>query len=319
MISIIIPVYNVAPYLVESLNSVIQQTYQNLEIIIIDDGSTDGSETICDNYSSIDCRIQVIHQDNQGLSAARNRGLDSSTGDLISFLDSDDVFYPEMLQTMVEEMNRCGADIVVCDYDWEKHQIEQREGEYNTVQIMQELINGRIETAVWNKVYKAELWDGIRFPEGHVFEGTRTTYRLLERAKTVRVINKRLMRHRTRSGSIIQTKSLENIVDSLIALHEFEEFVGTHIQEFFFEEDYKKLKERNIRNKMTQWTVLNTMDPIIAESLRKSIIDSVDDNMVLDMKTSVAYKILEYCPDVLRICLPIYSKWNTIKRRLKSG
>ncbi len=116
LVSIIIPVYNVAPYLVEALESAIHQTYKNLEIIIIDDGSTDGSETICDEYARKDHRVRVIHQDNKGLSAARNIGLGIMTGDAVAFLDSDDALEFDYVEKLVEAMNREDADIVICRF-----------------------------------------------------------------------------------------------------------------------------------------------------------------------------------------------------------
>lgn len=96
----------VSPYLPEALDSVIHQTYKNLEIIIIDDGSTDGSGRICDEYAGKDCRIRLIHQENKGLSAARNAGLNIMTGDVIAFLDSDDAYHPEYIEIMLAAMNR---------------------------------------------------------------------------------------------------------------------------------------------------------------------------------------------------------------------
>lgn len=104
LVSVIVPVYNVKPYLNEALDSVINQTYRNQEIILIDDGSTDGSGEICDEYATRDNRIKVIHQTNQGLSAARNAGLDIMHGSVISFLDSDDAFHPQMIEIMLHEM-----------------------------------------------------------------------------------------------------------------------------------------------------------------------------------------------------------------------
>ena len=95
-ISIIVPVYNVAGYLKESIESIIKQTYKKLEIILVDDGSTDQSGTICDQYARIDDRIVVIHQKNQGISASRNAALELATGDYIGFVDSDDVIHPQM-------------------------------------------------------------------------------------------------------------------------------------------------------------------------------------------------------------------------------
>lgn len=104
LVSIIIPVYNVQKFLREALDSVIQQTYKKLEIIIIDDGSTDGSSEICDEYARNDRRLIVVHQKNRGLSAARNKGLDIMTGDVISFLDSDDVYHVHFIETMLNTM-----------------------------------------------------------------------------------------------------------------------------------------------------------------------------------------------------------------------
>ncbi len=117
LVSIIIPVYNVAPFLRESLDSAINQTYKNLEIILVDDGSTDESGIICDEYAKLDTRIKVIHQKNQGLSAARNTGLDIMKGSIVSFLDSDDAFYPDTIKTMVETMQNQNSDIVSCNYE----------------------------------------------------------------------------------------------------------------------------------------------------------------------------------------------------------
>ena len=122
LVSVIIPVYNVRPYLNEALDSVLDQSYENLEIIIIDDGSTDGSSELCDEYGKKDARICVIHQDNRGLSAARNAGLDHMTGDLVAFLDSDDAYDPEYILTMLSAMYPQNAafsepvDVVVCKY-----------------------------------------------------------------------------------------------------------------------------------------------------------------------------------------------------------
>lgn len=114
LVSVIVPVFNVKPYLNEALDSVINQTYKNLEIILVDDGSTDGSGEICDEYSAHDKRFVVIHQENKGLSCARNTGLDLMKGELVAFIDSDDAYCPEFIRTMVDAMNHEKADVVMC-------------------------------------------------------------------------------------------------------------------------------------------------------------------------------------------------------------
>ena len=116
LVSVIIPVYNVLPYIREALDSVLHQTWQRLEIFIVDDGSDDGSEAVCDEYRRDD-RVIVIHQENRGLSGARNTGLDRMTGEYVAFLDSDDAFHPEMIQRMLEAVRRTGAELAVCGYE----------------------------------------------------------------------------------------------------------------------------------------------------------------------------------------------------------
>ena len=125
MISVIIPVYNVAPYLREALDSVINQTYKDLEILIIDDGSTDGSSEICDDYTSYP-RVIVQHQPNLGLSTARNTGLDMITGDYVAFLDSDDAYHPDCIRSMAVAMD--DADLVISKYtlNYTKGKLEQK-------------------------------------------------------------------------------------------------------------------------------------------------------------------------------------------------
>ncbi len=114
LVSVIVPVFNVAPYLAEALDSVINQTYRNLEIIVVDDGSTDDSGKICDEYAAKDNRIQIVHIKHQGVSVARNTGLDLMKGELVAFLDPDDAYKPEFIDTMVNTMYREKADIVLC-------------------------------------------------------------------------------------------------------------------------------------------------------------------------------------------------------------
>jgi glycosyltransferase involved in cell wall biosynthesis len=113
MISVIVPVYNVKPYLRKCLDSIINQTYRDLEILIIDDGSTDGSGDICDEYRKDD-RIKVFHTENRGLSAARNLGLDNTTGNWIGFIDSDDWIEPDMYEVLLRKAEETRADIIEC-------------------------------------------------------------------------------------------------------------------------------------------------------------------------------------------------------------
>lgn len=177
-ISVIIPVYNVELYIRKCLDSVIFQTYRNLEIIIIDDGSKDNSRTICNEYAEKDSRIFVIHQDNAGLAAARNAGLDRASGEWIAFLDSDDWIEPEMYETLFHLALANNADIASC-----KTRIVTLEGNIkalsddNSITILEpeEMIAGlltqqKVRFEVWNKLWRRSLIGDIRFKVGQVSE-----------------------------------------------------------------------------------------------------------------------------------------------------
>ena len=176
MISVIIPVYNVKAYLAEAVESVIHQTYQNLEIILVDDGSTDGSGEICDEYAKKDNRIKVIHQQNKGLSASRNAGLDTCQGEIISFLDSDDAFCKDMLEKMHDAMEKTGADIVECKVITGKklqhgsaHKVFESQKRFSeesgkvkafgTREALLKKLTGESANFVWNKIYKRFIWE----------------------------------------------------------------------------------------------------------------------------------------------------------------
>lgn len=182
MISVIVPVYNVEPYLRKCLDSIVNQTYRDLEILVIDDGSTDGSGKICDEYAEYDERIRVFHTVNRGLSAARNLGLDNVTGDWIGFVDSDDWIDPDMYELLLKRALETGADVVECGYFKEYsnmtiktiHTKAKRTGKA----AVQALLNGEQSTDVWSKLWNKTCFESIRYTEGRVFEDVAITYRL---------------------------------------------------------------------------------------------------------------------------------------------
>jgi len=252
MISAIIPVYNVKPYLAEAIESVTNQTFKDLEIILVDDGSTDGSGDMCDEYARNDSRIKVIHQKNRGLSAARNAGLDICKGDCVVFLDSDDAYLPEMVSKSSEMMAKHGADVVECNIclhrNAEKHNIigisSTKEGLYpkNEALVMQ--LDGRISTKVWNKLYKRELWNTIRFPEGQNYEDIDIILPLLAQAESVYVISEPLILHRTRPDSITGTQTLKNISDKSLSHKHYVQYIKEHIPEYFTQEELDGIYQR---------------------------------------------------------------------------
>ena len=179
LISVIVPIYGVEKYLEQCLDSILNQTYRQLEIILVDDGSPDRCGEICDRYASQDSRIQVIHQTNQGLSAARNAGMDIATGEYISFIDSDDYidshFYEKMEQGFQDYPE---APIITClAYQNEEgyitpytHKNTNQPEFHSTLTFCEDCILGKMSVVVWNKLFRSELLKSIRFRVGHNFE-----------------------------------------------------------------------------------------------------------------------------------------------------
>ncbi len=197
-ISIIIPVYNVKKYLSKCIDSVINQSYENLQIILVDDGSTDGSEQICDDYKKKDKRVEVIHQTNRGLSAARNVGLDMATGNWVAFLDSDDWIDADMYETLLSVALEKKAEIVSClSEDFIEEQLitaSERKNfevvEFGYNEIIRELVTQKaIKFEVWNKLWKRTLIGDTRFVEGQISEDIYFDRLLFNKAQKIYHIN----------------------------------------------------------------------------------------------------------------------------------
>jgi len=213
LISIIVPVYNVQEYVRKCVLSICRQTYQNLEIIVIDDGSTDDSGRICDMLAKQDNRIKVVHQSNGGLSAARNMGLSIVTGDFIGFVDSDDWIDESMYELLYGLMIENDADISICShYIVKQGKIKSRymSGKkfvFTREEAMQALMKDRlIRNYVWNKLYKRHLFDQLRFPVGRLFEDLAISYQIFHQAKRVVVQEYPEYYYLVRDGSLTQSK-----------------------------------------------------------------------------------------------------------------
>lgn len=213
-ISIIIPVYNVEDYVQKCLESVISQNYNNLEIIIVNDGSTDNSGNICEKISKLDNRIILIHQKNQGLSMARNKGIDIATGTYLGFVDGDDWIEWNMINIQYQNATKYDADISICNYDYTDN-IENNDNtnknsykfdDDNETLIIQKGYN-KIkhhinDHVVWNKLFKRNLFDDIRFPKGKEYEDIFTTYKLIDKAKSTISTSKIKYHYVIRNNSI---------------------------------------------------------------------------------------------------------------------
>lgn len=222
-VSVIIPVYNVEKYLERCLNSIIGQSYANLQIIIVDDGSTDSSKDILKKYN--DSRILFLSKENGGLSSARNFGLEYVEGEYVSFVDSDDWIDLKMFELMVSVAEKNDADIVTvfekCVYNSSIHQ--KNDLADNAVKLFREedcasqLFCNRIPSYSWGKLFKTSLFStyGIRFPVGENYEDVATNYVLFAKCKTLVVIYKQLYYYYMRSNSIVHTKKINDAVAML--------------------------------------------------------------------------------------------------------
>lgn len=208
-ISVIVPIYNVESYLHECINSIINQTYKNLEIILVDDGSPDNCPLICDKYAELDSRIIVIHKENGGLSDARNAGLDISTGELISFIDSDDFIDKEMYERLVYIQKTHNSDIVRCDFkpcgsSNKKHSIFhlRKEKNYYNLDALKALLSYKFSCASWDKLYKRDCIGGLRFKKDRNNEDMLFLFYLLQNVSIVSETNKVFYNYRIRENSI---------------------------------------------------------------------------------------------------------------------
>lgn len=215
LVSIIIPVYNVEKYLNECVYSVINQTYEEIEIILVDDGSTDGSGKMCDDFISLDNRILVIHKKNGGLSDARNEGVKKSHGRYICFIDSDDYVSPYFLEIMLRvwEENKC--DFVMLNdcpsfWDGEDHIALAHDINHFTYEIvdsktaLKRMLLQNLATGAPFKLCPREYFDSISFPVGYLYEDAATTYKYFFKAKEVGIIYSNLYAYRMRKDSIIR-------------------------------------------------------------------------------------------------------------------
>lgn len=264
LISIIVPVYNVEQYLRRCIDSLINQTLKEIEIILVDDGSTDSSGSICDEYEIKDNRIRVIHKNNRGLSHSRNIGIDIAKGKYILFVDSDDFIHPQMIEILYNTIIDNDADITICDFDrvyentnveFEKYENIQDINIYNNIEALNELYSKNVVKFViaWNKLYKRELFENLRYKEGKIHEDEFIIHELLYRSNKVIHIHLSLYFYLQRQDSIMNSKFSVRRLDGLDAYREritffkyrnekelFEKAIFRYSKEFFIY--YYKLK-----------------------------------------------------------------------------
>lgn len=192
LISVIIPIYKVEDLLERCVNSVINQTYDNLQIILVDDGSPDNCPKLCDDFAKKDSRIFVIHKENGGLSDARNYGIEKAKGKYITFIDSDDYIDDRMIEILYSNLIEKNADISICKFEKVYNDSKIVKSKLNNVEVMTReetiynlIIDKKFNNYAWNKLYKTEFFKNIKYPVGKKMEDIGTTYKILELVNSV--------------------------------------------------------------------------------------------------------------------------------------
>lgn len=231
LISVIVAVYNAEEWLHRCIDSIINQTYTNLEIILVDDGSVDGSSQICDEYAEKDKRIKIVHKPNGGVSDATNTGLSMAHGDYIGFVDNDDYIVPEMYEELLSAITENNVDMVLCDCTYVDEQgtpISEEVSPIKKTEViapceylrrLSEPQSGYYVT-VWNRLYKREILSNIVFPKGRTNEDGYVVHRIIENCNSILVINKSYYFYTQRAASISRNPSPNQYFDIIEALIE---------------------------------------------------------------------------------------------------
>lgn len=242
LISIIIPVYNVEKYLNKCIESVVKQTFKNLEIILIDDGSTDSSGNICDEWKMKDERIIVIHKENGGVSSARNAGLDIAQGEYVGFVDSDDYIDNQMYEVLLKQTQKFNTELSFCnffDVD-EKGKKESSNMEYKCILTKKEVMSGMFQNnnenfALWNKLVKREKLKNIKFDENiKIYEDALFCFQMIENVNSISFCKNNLYFYTDREGSTLMEENIKSKVTTLIAMEKINKILEKNdIQERF--------------------------------------------------------------------------------------
>ena len=249
-ISVIVPVYNVEKYLSRCIDSILNQTFTNFELILVDDGSPDSCGVICEEYAKQDNRVKVIHKENGGLSSARNVGIDNALGDYLTFIDSDDWVETNYLEVLYMNLIDNDADISAVNYhkeydDYRLPCLNVVSGLLSGEECLKYLYDSNMSIYVniaCAKLYKKNLFENIRYPSGKTHEDGFTTYKLYTRATRVYFANNDLYAYYQRNGSIMNRNfSLKRIDEYFVYLERKNFFLQNQFQELFIDNEKTRL------------------------------------------------------------------------------
>ena len=245
-ISVIVPVYNVAAYLPQCLESILNQDYEDLQVLLIDDGSTDDSGAICDRFAAQDSRIQVIHQKNGGAASAKNAGLRAASGKYLSFVDSDDYLEPDVYGFLVKTLEEAQADAVQGAFqEVYRSRREVRPLKPETLEGYDYLLRFPKDFScalLWNKLYRREIYDGVFFEEGHKIDDEYFTYQGFLQPRRVVCTDRVIYNYRKRASSVMASpeSAEQRILDCLDSIAKRRQKVRTSVPQLSraFDENY---------------------------------------------------------------------------------
>lgn len=313
MISVIIPVYNTKQYLESCLDSVLAQTYPDLEILFIDDGSTDGSSELLDSFAERDSRIRVIHQSNGGVCAARNRGIEEARGDYLSFIDSDDTLEKDMYETLMGLILEYQVDIAHCSYNRVTGGMVKPIGNsgalhlHDTVQALECLLTGKLFVgSCWTKLYARKLFDSVRFPSGiRTNEDMLVNFQLLRQVKRSAFLDVCKYNYLTsETSSCIRTPQRKRAEDLL-----------TVNKAMLKENDCPELTdvlERRVLSALFSCYKASAYEPKPDRAYQRELIAQIDamhrSGCRFSKRAALEYRLLRYAPAVYKFAYGIYDR-----------
>ena len=306
LISVIVPVYNVEKYLEKSINSIINQTYNNLEIILIDDGSTDSSGKICDRYEKLDKRIKVIHQKNGGLSKARNIGIDNAKGKYIGFIDSDDFIKEDMYEILYKTIKDTNSDMAMCrvlDCFGKIPDIDNSESKifvYEPMQAIKKVMEAEdVSVHAVSKLYKKALFDkGLRFEIGRTSEDAIIMVELIDNCKRIAYINSYEYYYIHRENSITTKKFSSKNYDVIYAYKKNYDILSKKYPELL-----------DIAKTRLCWAYFNVLDNMIKSNYKidNKIVKYLRNNFKFIIKNNYFTKSRKISMIILKVNTKIYS------------
>lgn len=317
-ISVIVPVYNVESYIHPCVDSILAQTLTDFELILVDDGSPDHCSTICDAYAEKDDRIHVIHQENGGLSAARNAGIDIAKGEYISFVDSDDVIHPRFLEILINNLGKNNCGISTCqllsftdDIEWQPVE-ERSETCLTAVDACRKIYDRPSDdfsyAAACGKVYRSELFENIRYPVGRLHEDQFVTYQLLYAADKVGIVNEPLYGYRETPSSIMNSTFSIKRYDALDGIMGAKEFFAGKGEDAIVEQIQKRIN----------WTIAANS----FQARKSGIYDQINDRYKISVKEATEVLVNEWGQNDAEYFIyqfkPNYIKRRSFMRKIKS-